>query len=413
MEPSDTQATPTARRAGMAFIFVTILIDVIGFGLVIPVLPSLVNGLAGGDAGPRAYGWLLASYGLMQFIFAPVLGNLSDRFGRRPVLLVSLVFAGLDYILQALAPSLGWLFFGRIIAGVTGASFTAATAYIADVSPPEKRAQNFGMIGAAFGLGFIIGPALGGILGEIGPRVPFWAAAGMALLNFLYGLFVLPESLAPELRRPFRLRNANPIGTLAILGRHQWVLILSLSAGLLWLAQQVPPSTWVLYTTYKFRWSELDNGLAMAVLGLCAMGVQVGVIRFLGPRIGDWGMVAVGFVFNVIGFVAIGFATTGWMMVVALMVWTLCFVGGPAMQSLISKQYGPDEQGAVQGALTSLQSLASVIGPPVLTGVFAHFTRPGAAPIPGAPFFLGALLTVVAAAICGPLFRNFRPEKAA
>jgi DHA1 family tetracycline resistance protein-like MFS transporter len=400
----------TGRQAGLAFIFITILIDVLGFGLIIPVLPKLVAEMAGPDAGPEAYGWLLSVYGLMQFVFAPVLGNLSDRYGRRPVLLISLLFTGIDYVLQALAPTLAWFFVGRIIAGITGASFTAATAYIADVSPPEKRAQNFGIIGAAFGLGFVVGPVLGGFLGTIGPRVPFWAAAALALLNLAYGAFVLPESLAQENRRPFALRNVNPFAALAILARHRTVLVLAGSASLLWLAQQVPPSIWVLYTTYKFHWTEVQNGWALAVLGLSSMFVQTVLIRLLAP-LGDRGRVAFGFLFNAIGFVAIGLATQSWMMIAALIVWTFCFVGGPAMQSIISQQYGPDEQGAVQGALTGIQSLTGVIGPPILTSLFASSTSAKLAnPMPGAPFFLGALLTVFAAVLSVKVLRQSQAQ---
>lgn len=388
------------RQAGLAFIFVTLLIDVIGFGIVIPVLPKLVQGLAGGtpEHGARLYGALLAVYGLMQFIFAPVLGNLSDRFGRRPVLLVSLLATGIDYVVQALAPSIGWLFFGRIVAGITGASFTAATAYIADVSEPEKRAQNFGMMGAAFGLGFIIGPAIGGLLGAIGPRVPFWGAAAASLLNMVYGYFVLPESLDEEHRRPFRLENANPFKTLAVLGRNRLLLLISGVAGILWLAQQVPPSVWVLYTTYKFHWDEKANGLSMALLGVCSMVVQLWLIRELSSRFGDKGLLAIGLLFNFIGFLLLGSAPTGGFMLGAMVMWTICFVGGPAIQSLVSHQFDPTEQGAAQGALTSIQSLAGVVGPPLFTTVFGAFTAARApVKIPGSPFFLGAALTVVAA----------------
>jgi len=336
----------------------------------------------------------------MQFLCAPVLGNLSDRFGRRPVLLVSLFFAGIDYILQAVAPNLTLLFVGRVIAGVTGASFTAATAYIADVSPPEKRAQNFGLVGAAFGVGFIIGPAAGGLVGDYGIRLPFWCAAGMAFLNLLYGWFVLPESLAPENRRPFVLSNANPFKSLAILGRHPEVLILAGSAALLWLGQQAPPSVWVLYTTYRFGWTVKYNGYTLAILGACSMAVQLGLMRVLAPRLGDRGLLAIGFIFNVIGFLGIALATQGWMMIAAMMVWTICFVGGPALQSMVSQQYGADEQGAIQGALSSIQNLTGIAGPPLLTALFGYATSPERIhPLPGAPFFFAATLAVLAAAL--------------
>lgn len=403
------------RNAGLAFIFITLLIDVIGFGLVIPVLPKLVTQLAGGSeaSGVKTYGILLAVYGLMQFIFAPVLGNLSDRYGRRPVLLLSLLFTGLDYVLQALAPSIAWLFVGRIVAGITGASFTAATAYIADITPPEKRAQNFGLMGAAFGVGFIIGPALGGLLGGLGPRVPFWAAAIASALNCLYGLFVLPESLSPENRRPFTLASVNPFSVFKILGRHPWVLGLAGAALALWIGQQVPPSIWVLYTIHRFHWTEGQNGLSLALIGLCSMVVQMVIIRILSARMSDLKMLGFSMVMNVIGFVLMGSSFTGAMMLGSMVIWSLSFVGGPALQSLVSSQYGPDEQGAVQGALTSLQSLSSVIGPPFLTWIFAYFTTGSKhLEVPGAPFYVGALLTVIAAGLVWMAMQKRPPAEA-
>ncbi|MBV9469809.1 MAG: MFS transporter, partial [Abitibacteriaceae bacterium] len=261
------------RTAGLAFIFVTILIDVLGVGLIIPILPRLVLSMTGGSpsSGAHILGLLMSSFGLMQFLFAPVLGSLSDRYGRRPVLLLSLLFTGVDYITMALAPSIGWLFVSRVLAGITGASFTTATAYIADVSPPEKRAQNFGLVGAAFGVGFIIGPAAGGLLGAVSLRLPFWGAAGLSLLNCLYGLLILPESLDKENRRAFALRSANPVGAFKILSRYDWVLAMTGSIALLGLAQQCLQSVWVLYTTLRFGWTELQNGLSLGLLGLASI----------------------------------------------------------------------------------------------------------------------------------------------
>jgi len=386
------------RPAGMAFIFITLVIDVIGFGLVIPVLPGLVLKLAGGTPahGAGIYGWLLSIYGLMQFVCAPILGNLSDKYGRRPVLLLSLLFTGGDYMIQALAPTIGWLFLGRILAGIMGASFTAATAYIADVSPPEKRAQNFGMVGAAFGLGFIIGPAIGGLLGSFGERVPFWFAAGFALLNVLYGFFVLPESLDKEHRREFDYQSLNPFKSLGVLGRDRLILTIAGIATLLWMAQQVPPSTWVLFTTEKLHWGKKENGLSLGLIGACSMAVQMGLIRILSPRLGDYGLLLFGLVFNFIGFLLLGSSMTGAWMLGSMTIWSLCFVGGPAIQSLVSRQFGPTEQGASQGALTAIQSLSGVVGPPIFSLVFAHFTSPGQPYVPGAAFYLGAILTVFA-----------------
>jgi DHA1 family tetracycline resistance protein-like MFS transporter len=396
-------------RAGMAFIFFTLLIDVLGFGLVIPVLPKLVQHLAHGNAsaGASDYGLLLSCFGLMQFLFSPVLGSLSDRYGRRPVLLLSLFCSGIDYVIMANAPTVGWLFVGRILSGITSASFTTATAYIADVTPPERRAQNFGMIGAAFGLGFIIGPGIGGFLGSYGLRWPFWAAAGMSALNCLYGLFVLPESLPAENRRPFSLKSSNPLGALAILARHRWVLALTGCVGLQALAGQATQTTWVLYTTYRYGWSVRDNGNSLALLGLASIFVQVVVIRILVARIGERGAVVWGLLFNFIGVLGFALASRGWIMMVILPIWSLCFAAGPATQSLISSEYGPDEQGAVQGALTSLQSLTGIVGPILFTAVFGYFTSP-AAPIhvPGAAFFLSALLIALSAALAASALRT-------
>nr|AIA15365.1 Tetracycline_Resistance_MFS_Efflux_Pump [uncultured bacterium] len=398
------------KPAGLAFIFVTLLIDVIGFGLVIPVLPNLVGQLAGGTAQHQVlvYGWLLSLYGLMQFICAPILGNLSDRYGRRPVLLISLLCTGIDYIIQATAGTIGLLFVGRIIAGIMGASFTPATAYIADVSKPEDRAKNFGMVGAAFGLGFMIGPALGGLLGQYGNRIPFYAAAVAALLNVLYGYFVLPESLSKDKRRKFTISNANPFKSIGILGRKKWVLLLSISTSILWLAQQVPPSTWILITEYKFHWDPHANGLSMGLLGACSMVVQLWLIRVLQEKWGDVGLVWISLIFNIIGFVAMGLSPTGPFMLVSMVVWTVAFVGGPGLQSLISHQYDETEQGAVQGALTGIQSLTGVIGPLIFTAVFGYFTARGHVNLPGAPFLLGAVFIVFATIIAYSALRHHK-----
>lgn len=399
------------RRASLAFIFITLLIDIIGFGIVIPVLPTLVKSLSGNaEAGVHYYGWLLSLYGLMQFLCAPILGNLSDRYGRRPVLLLSLLFTGADYVVQAVAPTLVWLFIGRIIAGITGASFTAASAYIADISPPEKRAQNFGMIGTVFGLGFIIGPALGGLLGHYGTRAPFWGAALMCGLNLVYGYFVLPESLDEEHRRPFTVANLNPFKSLAVLNRTRMILMISLTAGLLWLAQQVPPSVWVLYTEYRFHWDAAANGWSMALLGVCSMFVQLVVLRRASTKLGEVGTIWLALFFNFVGFVLMGIAFNGTFMLAAMSLWTICFVGGPMIGGLISKQFGPSEQGVSQGALTAIQSVTGIIGPPVFTAVFGFFTINSKVKVPGSPFFLGAVMTIVAALLAWNAFK-YLPSK--
>ena len=390
------------RAPGLAFIFVTLLIDILGFGLLIPILPKFVALLSGRGiiAGARDYGWLLALYGLMQFLFSPVLGTLSDRYGRRPVLLLSLLFSGVDYVIMALAPSLIWLYIGRILSGITGASFTAATAYIADVSPPEKRSQNFGLIGAAFGIGFILGPAAGGLLGIWGPRVPFWAAAGLAFANLLYGWFILPESLRTENRRAFAWREANPIGALRVLGRYPVVWGLTGALAVSSLASQSLNSTWVLFTTARFGWGVRENGLSLAVFGAVALIFQVGLSRLLLPLWGDRRTLVIGLAVGVAQYAAFGLATQGWMIYVITFLGGISFLAGQATQGLLSRQVGEDEQGALQGALTSLVSLAGIVGPVVATNLFAYFTRAAApAQIPGISFGLAAVLTALALAL--------------
>lgn len=390
------------RTPGLAFIFVTLLLDILGFGLLIPILPKFVALLSGRgiSAGARDYGWLLALYGLMQFLFSPVLGTLSDKYGRRPVLLLSLLFSGLDYVIMALAPSLIWLYVGRTLSGITGASFTAASAYIADVSPPEKRSQNFGLIGAAFGIGFILGPALGGLLGAWGPRVPFWAAAGLAGANLLYGWLVLPESLDPKNRRAFSWREANPLGALRVLGRYPvvWGLTGALAASNL--AGQFLSSTWVLFTTARFGWGVRENGLSLAAFGAVALIFQVGLARVLLPRWGDRRTLVIGLAVAVAQYAAFALATQGWMIYVISFAGGLAFLSGQAMQGLLSRQVGEDEQGTLQGALASLVSLTGVAGPVLATTLFAYFTRPQApVQVPGASFFLAAALTALALAL--------------
>ena len=396
------------RTPALAIIFVTLLIDVLGFGLVIPVFPDLLKLLSpvrGSVAAQAAHsatilGLMSTTFGLMQFVFAPILGGLSDRFGRRPIILISLGCAAFDYVLSAMAPNVGWLFAGRIIAGVTAASFTCASAYIADVSPPEKRSQNFGLIGAAFGAGFVLGPALGGLVGSHDPRMPFWVAAALCALNLAFGLFFLPESLAPANRRAFDLTKANPLGSFKALFTARWVVLLVGGLTLLYLAQQALQNTWSISTAYRFDWKPRDIGLSLALIGAMSIVVQMGLLRVLLPRFGEARTLLFSLVFQVVGFLGFGFATKSWMMYAFTAVWCLSFVGGPATQGLISKRFGPDEQGLVQGALSSLQSLTSVVGPIIATSVFAFFTSPKApVQLPGAPFVLGALFGVVTAVL--------------
>lgn len=385
--------------AAIPFILVTLLIDVLGIGLLIPVLPELVTELAGGDiaAGSTYYGWFIAAYAAMQFLFAPVLGGLADRFGRRPVLLVSLLGAGIDYLVMALAPNLTLLFVGRVISGVTGANITAANAYIADVSAPHERAKNFGLVGATFGVGFIVGPALGGLLAGLGLRAPFYAAAGLALVNWLYGFFILPESLKPELRRDFSWRRANPIGSLRSLGRYRLVRDLTFTYVCFGLAQNAMTATWVLYTTYRFGWDPFLNGISLAVVGVFSALVQGVLVRMFVARFGERAAILVGILMAAVSFVAYGLSPFGWALYIGIAIGSLGGLAGPSAQSLISRAVAADEQGEVQGALASLLSLTGVAGPLIGTTLFAYFTS-AASPVdlPGAPFFVGSALLAVA-----------------
>lgn len=387
------------RQAALPFILFTIILDMLGIGLIIPVLPKLVTSLYGGDlsAGSTIFGVFVAVYALMQFVCSPVLGNLSDSFGRRPIILISLFGAGLDYLLMAFAPNLWWLFLGRVIAGITGANITAANAYIADISPPELRARNFGMVGACFGVGFIIGPALGGLLGEYGLRLPFMVAAGMNLLNALYGFFVLPESHPKENRRPFDWRRANPFSSLKGLNRFPVVFGLTAVIALERIAHDSLPSTWVLFTTYRFHWSELDNGLSLALVGVMYAIVSGGLTGPLVKKFGERRALIFGLVVGATSFLLYGLAPKGWMMYAIIIAGSIGGIGTPALQAIISKLTPATEQGAVQGAIASVQSLAAILGPLMATGLFGYFTS-NAAPfkLPGAAFIASAILVAIA-----------------
>ena len=386
----------------MGFIFITLLIDITGLGLIIPVFPKLIEQLIDGDLSKASKwaGWLTFAYALMQFLFAPILGNLSDQYGRRPVLLFALLGFGIDYLFLAFAPTIGWLFVGRIIAGITGASITTATAYIADISNDTNRAQNFGMIGAAFGLGFIIGPVLGGLLGEYGARIPFLVAAGLALLNALYGFIVLPESLDKEHRRPFNIKRANPLGSLIQLKKYPSLGGLIGSMILVYVAAHAVQSTWTFINIEKFQWRESMIGYSLGVVGLLVVIVQGGLIRYINPAIGNERSVYIGLGLYAIGLLLFAFASQTWMMFVFLIPYCMGGIAGPALQSIISGKVPSNEQGELQGALTSLMSATSIIGPLVMTNLFAYFTSSGT-PIhfAGAPFLLGSLLMLGSAFI--------------
>ncbi len=387
------------RKAAIGFIFITLLIDVTGLGLIIPVVPKLIEDLlhTTNISKVALFGGLLTfSYAIMQFLFAPVLGNLSDKYGRRPILLFSLLGFGLDYILLAFAPSIGWLFVGRIIAGITGASMTTASAYIADISTPETRAQNFGMIGAAFGLGFIVGPMIGGLLGEMGPRIPFLVAAGLALLNAAYGYLVLPESLDVSNRRAFDWKRANPISSLKNLSRFPAVAGLIISFFLIYVASHAVQSNWSYFNIEKFKWTPKMIGISLAVVGVLVSLVQGVLVRFVNPKIGNEKSVYVGLGLYTVGLILFGLASQSWMMFVFLIPYCLGGISGPGLQAIISGSVPANEQGELQGSLTSIISITSIVGPLVMSNLFAFFTGP-IAPFyfPGAPFMLAALLMLL------------------
>lgn len=388
----------TTPNNALLFIFITVLVDVIGLGIIIPIVPKLIENLTGlGINEASKYGgWLLFSFAMMQFIFSPILGGLSDRFGRRPILLLSLFGLGLDYIFHAFAPTIAWLFVGRIIAGIMGASFSTATAYIADISTPEKRAQNFGLIGAAFGLGFIIGPVIGGISSKWGTNVPFLIAAGLTLLNVIYGYFVLPESLSKDNRRAFEWKRANPISSLKNLRKYPVVSGLVISLVLTFIASHAVQSNWSFYTMYKFNWTAEIVGYSLAVVGVLVAFVQGFLIRKIIPRLGQVKSIYLGMSFSALGLLLFGLASESWMMFAFLIPYCLGGIAGPSIQGVISSQVPANEQGELQGALTSLMSLCGVFGPLLMTNLFAFATAKNSTfHVPGAPFFLAAFLTLV------------------
>ncbi len=388
----------SARRPALGFIFVTLVLDILGIGLIIPILPKLIEQLQGGNTAVAARTVALLSFlfAAMQFVCSPVLGALSDQFGRRPVILGSLFGAGLDYLLLAWAPTVPWFFVGRVVAGVTAANLTAASAYIADISPPEKRAANFGIVGAAFGVGFVLGPVLGGWLGGYSLRLPFLVSAGLVFTNWLYGYFVLPESLVVEHRRRFSWSHANPIGSLAFLGRYQLVQRLALALFLVNMAQFILHNVWVLYTGHRYGWTPTQVGLSLALVGILAGVVQGVLARHLVPLMGERRALLLGIALGIVSFIGYGLAPTGLVVCFMLVIGCLGGIGQPATQSLISGQVGPDEQGALQGALMSLTSVAQMIAPllggwTLAWGISSRLPIP----LPGAPFFVGAALMAV------------------
>jgi len=390
------------RRAALAFIFITIVLDMFALGMIIPVLPHLIEDFLGGDTAGAAkvYGVFGTVWALMQFFAMPVVGALSDRFGRRRVILLSNLGLGLDYVLMALAPNLAWLFVGRVISGITAASVSTGMAYIADVTPPEKRAAAFGRVGIAFGLGFVLGPALGGLLGSVDPRLPFWVAAGLSLANAMYGLFILPESLPPEKRRAFEWRRANPLGSLRLLRSHPELSGMAVVMFLSNLAHAALPATFVLYAGYRYGWDARDVGLVLASVGICSAIVQGAVVGPAVRRLGERRVLLAGLTCGAVGFFAYGLAPTGMLFLAAVPVVALWGLASPAAQGLMTRHIGPTEQGALQGATGSVMGIATMIGPGLFAATFAYFIGEGTRwHQPGAAFMLAALLLALGAVV--------------
>jgi DHA1 family tetracycline resistance protein-like MFS transporter len=388
-----------APQRALGFLLVTIFLDSAGIGIIIPVLPGLVMELTGGSLSTAAAwaGWLMFTFSALQFLSAPILGSLSDAFGRRPVLLGSLAAYAADYVLMGLAPTLLWLFIGRGLSGIFSATYPAASAYVADMTRPEERAKRFGFMGAAWGMGFVVGPALGGLIGDLDPRLPFFVAAGLAAINVLYGWFVLPESLAPENRRPFRLKSSHPIAAFRAMGKYPVVPGLLGALFLYHIAHDANPSTWTYVTMEKFGWTPRDVGLSMTFVGICAAVVQGGAVGPLVKRLGEWRAMTVGFLLFAVSFMGYAFATAGWQMYFWIVPFSFGTIASAAATALMSKQVPANGQGELQGAVSSLRSVTACIAPPMLTGLFSFFTSP-AAPVqfPGVSFFTAGLLTLVA-----------------
>jgi len=386
-------------KNALNFIFITLLIDVIGLGIIIPVVPELLKEITGSEVSEASSinGWLTFAYATMQFAFSPVLGALSDKFGRRPILLLSLLGLGVDYFVQGFAPNLFWLFIGRMIAGFSGASYSTCTAYIADISEPEKRAQNFGIVGIAFGVGFIIGPIIGGICGDIwGPRAPFYVAGIFSLINLVYGYFVLPESLSKENRRNFEWKRANPFGAFKQLKKYSLVMPLVIAEFFVYLAGKAVESNWTFFTKYKFNWSDTTMGLSLGFVGILIALVQGWLIRIVIPKFGSKKAVIVGLVLDTLGLFLFSLASSSWMMFAFLIPYCLGGIAGPALQGVISNQVPNDEQGELQGAINSAVSITYIVGPLMMNSLFYYFTKPDAPFIfPGAPFLLGTFFGLI------------------
>lgn len=385
----------TRTRAAFVFIFITVLLDMISFGIIIPVFPQLILKLQGGDmAGAAAiFGIFGTAFALMQFIFSPVQGALADRFGRRPVILLSNLGLGLDYIVMAVAPTIPILFLGRLVSGATSASFSISGAYVADVTPQQERAARFGMLGAAFGIGFIIGPAIGGLLGAVDLRAPFWAAAALSITNFVYGVLILPESLPADRRTPFRLHAANPIGAVRFLGSRPVLLTLTIAMLFAFLAHDAIPNTWVLYTTYRFNFDERAVGVSLAIVGAASLVVNGFLVGRVVKWLGEYNALLAGLGFGIVSELLFALAPTTWLLLGTLPVYALAGLSGGPFQSIATREVQPNEQGQLQGALTALRSMVTLVTPGLYTGTFAVFVGPLAGlGLPGAPYLLAALL---------------------
>ncbi len=390
------------KQAALIFIFITVLIDILGIGLIIPVVPALISELTGFDNSTSSLfgGILAATYAITQFFAAPILGGLSDKYGRRPLLLTSLIGLGLDYIVIVFAPTLIWLFVARMISGLCGGSITVANAYIADISTSENRAKNFGMIGAAFGLGFVVGPTVGGFLGELGTRVPFMAAAGLSLLNAAYGFFVVPESLPKEDRRDFSWKRANPFGTLKRILSHTKIVWLVVALFVIYVAANATHANWSFFTIEKFGWTSLEIGLSLGFVGVMVAIVQGALVGPIVKKIGETSAVYWGFAFNAFGLFMMGIVTESWMVYTVIIPYAFGGLAGPSLQSIMTAQIPKNAQGELQGGLTSVMTLTAIVGPLLMTGIFRYYTNPeNDIYFPGAPFVMGTLLALLSIVI--------------
>jgi DHA1 family tetracycline resistance protein-like MFS transporter len=387
------------RPAAFAFVFVTVMLDMLALGLIIPVLPKLIESFMGGNTADAAkvYGVFATAWAAMQFLFSPILGSLSDRFGRRPVILISNVGLGLDYVFMALAPSLGWLFLGRVISGITSASISTAGAYIADVTPAEQRPAKFGLLGAAFGFGFVVGPALGGLLGDFDPRLPFWFAAALSLTNSLYGFFVLPESLPPQRRAAFSWRKANPLGALQLLRSSHALWSLAAVSLISNLAHVALPSLAVLYMGYRYGWDEGQVGLMLSAVGVCSILVQGVLVRRVVKEFGEWRTLILGLLCGAAGFVLQGLAASWVLYLAGIVIMSLWGLMNPAVQSLSTQLVAATDQGRLQGVYSSLMGIANMLGPIAFTTLFA--VAIDAWRLPGLPFLLSAALLMIASVV--------------